>query len=183
LERHTATLFGTLVEDPGNLTTVVGRLQAKNFLLDTTTAPQDNRNAHNWMLGPTHVFRFAGDQHIIRVGYQFDIEDTRGTNFSYQGHRLLTGGQYTLPWGETRLRYDYEVHFRNYRHTNIFLPGTSPNTMTRTDTEQLHVFRIEKPLPDNLTLSAEYQGTFSNSNLDVFNFHRNVFSLILTWTY
>ena len=183
LERHTATLFGTLVEDPGNLTTVVGRLQAKNFLLDATTPPQDNRNAHNWMLGPTHVFRFAGDQHIIRVGYQFDIEDAAGTNFSYKGHRLLTGGQYTLPWGETRLRYDYEIHFRDYRHANLFLPTTSPNTMTRTDTEQLHVFRIEKPLPNNLTLSTEYQGTFSNSNIEVFNFHRNVFSVILTWTY
>ena len=139
LERHTATLFGTLVEDPGNLTTMVGRLQAKNFLLDATTAPQDNRNAHNC--------------------------------------------QYTLPWGETRLRYDYEIHFRDYRHANLFLPGTSPNTVTRTDTEQLHVFRIEKPLPNSLTHAAEYQGTFSNSNLDVFNFHRNVFSLILTWTY
>ena len=50
-------------------------------------------------------------------------------------------------------------------------------------TEQFHFFRIEKPLPNNLTLSAEYQGDFSESNLAVFDFHRNVFSLILTWTY
>jgi hypothetical protein len=135
------------------------------------------------MAGPTHVFRFAGDKHLIRLGYQFDYEDAEGNDFSYTGHRLLVGGQYTLPRGDMRLRYDYEVHFRDYPNTQVILPITSPNTMKRHDTEQLHVFRIEKPLPNNLTLSTEYQGTFSQSNLAIFNFHRNVFSVYLTWTY
>ena len=180
LDRHTATAFGTLVENAGNLTTLVGRLQFKNFLQDAATSPSFNRDARNWMVGPTHVFRFEGDKHLIRLGYQFDYEDTEGNDFAYVGHRALTGGQYTLPWGETRLRYDYEIHFRDYPHT---LALTSPGSMTRKDTEQLHAFRIEKPLPNNLTLSTEYQGTFSQSNIASFNFHRNVFSLILTWTY
>lgn len=183
LDRHTATLFGTLVENPGNLTTVVGRAQFKNFLQDVTANPPDNRGARNWMVGPTHVFRFDSDRHLLRFGYQFDYEDAEGRNFSYRGHRATAGGQYTLPWGETRLRYDYEVHFRLYPDLQTSLPITAPNTMTRHDTEQLHAFRVEKPLPNSLTLSVEYQGTFSNSNLAVFDFHRNVFSLILTWTY
>lgn len=182
IARHTPTVFGTLVENPGNLTTLVGRAQFKNFLQDATTAPPQNRDARNWMVGPTHVFRFAGDRHLFRVGYQFDFEDAEGRDFSYIGHRALTGGQYTLPWGETRLRYDYEVHFRRYTDLNS-LPLTSPNTMRRRDTEQLHYFRIEQPLPNSLILSVEYLGTFSNSNIAVFDFHRNVFSLILTWTY
>jgi tetratricopeptide (TPR) repeat protein len=183
MERNTGTLFGTLVENPGNLTTFVGRLQFKNFLLDEAANPPDNRDARNWMVGPTHVFRFAGDRHLLRIGYQFDYEDASGRNFSYHGHRAITGGLYTLPWGETRLRYDYEIHFRLYPDLQTSLPTTSPNTMTRHDTEQIHAFRIEKPLPNGLTLSAEYQGDFSQSNLAVFNFHRNVFSLIMTWTY
>ena len=122
------------------------------------------------MVGFVHVFRFGADKHLLRFGYQFDLEDAEGRNFSYTGHRSLAGGQYTTPWGGTRLRYDYEIHFRAY-------------TVRRKDTEQFHFFRIEKPLPNNLTLSAEYQGDFSESNLAVFDFHRNVFSLILTWTY
>jgi tetratricopeptide (TPR) repeat protein len=182
LTRHTATAFGTLVENAGNLTTMVGRLAFKNFLQDYLTPPASNRDGQNWMVGPTHVFRFNGDRHLIRIGYQFDIEDTEGRDFSYKGHRALTGGQYTLPWGETRLRYDYEVHFRAYGNPNS-LPQTSTGTMVRRDTEQIHYFRIEKPLPNNLTLSTEYQGDFSQSNLAVFNFHRNVFTVLLTWTY
>jgi len=184
LVRNTITPFVTLVENAGNLTTFVGRLQFKNFLQDATVTPVENRDARNWMVGPTHVFRFAGDKHLIRLGYQFDYEDAEGADFSYKGHRLLTGGQYTLPWGDTRLRYDYEVHFRGYSNSpQVILPVTSPGTMTRHDTEQIHYFRIEKPLPNSLTLSVEYQGDFSQSNLDVYNFHHNVFSLILSWTY
>lgn len=183
LERHTGAVFGTLVESPGHLTTVVARLQTKKFLLDATTLPQENRNALNGMVGITHVLRFAGDRHLLRFGYQADREDTEGSNFSYQGHRLLAGGQYALPWGETRLRYDYDIHFRAYRQANLFFPTTSPDTMTRADTEQTHAVRLEQPLPHNLTLSAEYLGARSRSNLDVFTITRNTFSLLLTWTY
>ena len=185
LDRHTATVFGTLVEDARNLTTLIGRLQFKNFLSDAATVlpnPALNRDARNGMVGPVHVFRFAGDRHLFRIGYQFDIEDAEGSDFSYTGHRALTGGQYTLPWGDTRLRYDYEVHFRSYDNVNTF-PAATGDARTRKDTEQLHSFRIEKPLPNSLTLSAEYLGTFSQSNIAVYNFHRNVFSLIMTWTY
>jgi tetratricopeptide (TPR) repeat protein len=183
LERHTITPFVTLVENTGHLTTLISRLQFKNFLQDAATQPPQNRDARNWMVGPIHVFRFASDRHLIRIGYQFDYEDARGNDFSYVGHRILMGGQYTLPWRGTRLRYDYEIHFVDYPNTQAVFPVTAPGTMKRKDTEQLHYFRVEKPLPNNLTLSAEYLGTFSQSNLAVFDYHRNVFSLILTWTY
>ena len=178
LDRHAVAVFGTLVENPGNLTTLLGRWQAKNFLQDASTTPTDNRDALNWMVGPIHVFRFAGDRHLLRLGYQFDREDARGSNFSYTGHRLLTGGLYTLPWGETRLRYDYEAHFRSYDN-----PNTLPPTVKRIDTEQFHYVRLEQPLPNSLTLSLEYQGTRIHSNIAVFAFDRNTYSLILTWTY
>jgi hypothetical protein len=182
LARHTATAFGTLVEDAGNLTTLIGRLQFKNFLQDAATLPAQNIDARNWMVGSVHVFRFARDRHLIRIGYQFDYEDAEGSDFSYVGHRALTGGQYTLPWGETRLRYDYEVHFRFYDNVNTF-PAAEGDLRRRKDTEQIHFFRIEKPLPNGLTLSVEYQGIFNQSNIAIFNFHRNVFTAFMTWTY
>jgi len=182
LERHTATAFGTLVEDSGNLTTLIGRLQFKIFHQEAAIPSALNVDARNWLVGPVHVFRFASDRHLIRIGYQFDFEDAVGSDFSYIGHRALIGGQYTLPWGETRLRYDYEVHFRFYENVNTF-PAAEGDFRKRKDTEQLHFFRIEKPLSNSLTLSVEYQGIFSQSNIAIFNFHRNVFSLLMTWTY
>ena len=89
-----------------------------------------------------------------------------------------------------RLRYDYDVHFRNYDNPNTrfsrtgLLPtGVAPN-VTQTVTEQNHVFRVEKPLPNNITAAVDLQLTFSRSNIDIlFNFDRQVMTGSLTWAF
>lgn len=199
LQRHTATLFGTLVENRTNLTTLIGRFQDKDFYVITPGQLADeDRDALNWMVGATHVFRFAQDRHYIRVGYQFDYEDADGRNYTYAGNRYLVGGQYTLPWGGTRLKYDFDLHQRHYQHANTLLPVRNPGTREREDLEQNHIFRIEQVLTQNLgpasigctpnapcplTLAAEYQRTVAESNLPVFSYNRNVWSLTLSWQY
>jgi len=182
-QRNTGVVYASLVEDQLNLTTGQLRLQTKEFSGDSNIAPEERRDAKNWMGGFLHVLRFAGDRHLVRAGYQVDVEDADGRNFKYLGHRLLVGGQYTLPWWDTRLKYDYDVHFRNYAHAHTVLPEVNPRTRERADTEQTHVFRIEQPLPQSLTLALEWQASIARSNLPVFSFNRNVYSLTLSWQY
>ena len=198
LQRHTATVFGTLVENQGNLTTVLGRFQDKDFYATAGQLEDEDRDARNWMVGLTHVFRFAQDKHYIRVGYQFDYENADGRNYTYAGNRFLAGGQYTLPWGSTRLKYDFDLHQRHYLHANTLLPVVNPGTREREDFEQNHVVRVEQVLAANigpasigcaptapcpLTLAAEYQRTVAESNLAVYTYNRNVWSLTLSWQY
>src|SRR5713226_7507155 len=198
LQRHTATVFGTLVENQGNLTTVLARFQNKDFYASPGQLEDEDRDARNWMVGLTHVFRFAQDKHYIRVGYQFDYENTDGRNYTYAGNRFLAGGQYTLPWGSTRLKYDFDLHQRHYLHANTLLPVVNPGTREREDFEQNHVVRVEQVLAANigpasigcaptapcpLTLAAEYQRTVADSNLAVYSYNRNVWSLTLSWQY
>ncbi|MBI2525161.1 MAG: tetratricopeptide repeat protein [Candidatus Rokubacteria bacterium] len=183
LQRHTATASALLVEDATHLSALQLRLQTKEFSNDSNVLPEEVRDAKNWMAGVLHVLRFAGDRHLVRLGYQFDVEDADGRNFKYQGHRLLAGAQYTLPWGRTRLRYDVDVHYRNYAHAHSILPRVNPATRERVDTEQAHVARVEQPLPAGFTLAVEYQGIVSRSNLPLFSFNRNIFSLIVSWQY
>ena len=198
LQRHTATVFGTLVENQGNLTTVLARFQNKDFYASPGQLEDEDRDARNWMVGLTHVFRFAQDKHYVRVGYQFDYEKADGRNFTYAGNRFLAGGQYTLPWGSTRLKYDFDLHQRHYLHANTLLPVVNPGTREREDFEQNHVVRVEQVLTANigpasigcaptapcpLTLAAEYQRTVADSNLAVYSYNRNVWSLTLSWQY
>ena len=198
LQRHTATIFGTLVENQGNLTTVLARFQNKDFYATAGQLEDEDRDAHNWMVGLTHVFRFAQDKHYVRVGYQFDYEKADGRNYAYAGNRFLAGGQYTLPWGSTRLKYDFDLHQRHYLHANTLLPVLNPGTREREDFEQNHVVRVEQVLAANigptsigcaptapcpLTLAAEYQRTVADSNLAVYAYNRNVWSLTLAWQY
>ncbi len=198
LSRHTGVVFATLVENGMNLTSLQGRLQVKDFAHDSNLPPEEARDARNWMAGFTHVLRFANDRHLIRLGYQFDVENADGRDFSYLGHRYIVGGQYTLPWETTRLRYDFDLHQRHYIHANAILPARNPGTVEREDLEQNHVVRVEQTLfrnigpasigcapraPCPLTLAFEYQRTVARSNLPVFSYDRNVFTLILSWQY
>ncbi|NKB81968.1 MAG: hypothetical protein GKS05_08790 [Nitrospirales bacterium] len=53
----------------------------------------------------------------------------------------------------------------------------------REDTQQTHLVRVEKPFPYDVTLTTQYQRILNDSNLAVFDYTKNVFSVILTWTY
>ncbi len=183
VQRHTAVAFATLVEGATNLTSLQVRYQDKNFFQERTAAPEEIRDAKNWMVGFLHLLRFEQDRHLVRFGYQFDDEDAEGRNFQYAGHRYLVGAQYTLPHVDTRLKYDYDVHLRHYNNRHTLLPAVNPYSKERRDTEQTHIVRVEQPLPWDLTLATEWQSTVARSNLPVFSFNRNVFSLSLSWQY
>jgi tetratricopeptide (TPR) repeat protein len=182
LRRSTVTLFGTIEPSRRHLTQLVARYQNKEFNETVPTPAEESRDADNWMVGATHFFRFAEDRHFVKVGYQFDRDDA-GRNFEYHGHRILFGAQYTLPWYGIRLNYDLDLHLRDYLHPHSLLPSFDPDHRRRHDTEVTHAFRVAVPLPWSLTLSAEYLKIDNHSNLQVFDFSRNVTSLTLSWSY
>ena len=181
VQRHTGAVVGALAEDDTNLTQVFFRVQDKDF---TTGFPrEEDRDARNYMFGFLHLFRFQQDRHLIKLGFQQDFEDADGRHYSYQGQRLQLGAMYTLPWWNLRARWDLDVHFRDYKNTNTFLPTTRPGRRERRDQELNNIVRLELPLPYRFTVSGEYQFTHNASNIEVFDYTRNVVSLILSWSY
>jgi tetratricopeptide (TPR) repeat protein len=199
LDRFSGTGFLTVVEGAHHLTTILGRVQIKDFqTVDLSqvnpifrpAVAEDDRDGTNWMLGLTHVFRFSNDRHLLRIGYQFDTDRTMGNNFTYNGHRAQAGGLYTFPWRNIRFRYDLDVYHRQYLNPNTRFNETSLLAAGDTGTVQQHVIehnhlvRLEVPLPRNLTFSIDWQGTFSRSNLDlVFNFDRQVVTSSIAWSF
>jgi tetratricopeptide (TPR) repeat protein len=183
VQRHTGSAYASLVESDRYLTQVFARYQHKNFNQLIDTLPAENRDASNWMIGGTQLFRFSEDRHYLKIGYQFDWDDTVGQNYEYTGNRITAGGQYTLPWYAIRLRYDLDVHFRNYQNPNTILPTTAPGTTRRQDTEIVNIVRAELPLPWSFTLAFEYQSTINMSNLALFDYTRNVYTMMISWSY
>jgi tetratricopeptide (TPR) repeat protein len=192
LSRHTATLFAALVESDMHLTQVFGRYQSKFFDREPGTPASQVRDADNWMGGFLHLVRFQQDAHFVKAGYQYDYEDAWGSDFEYRGHRFVAGGQYTLPWQAIRLKYDLDVHLRDYLHVNSLILESSPGTKRRQDEEISNTVRAEWPFLTTCvrkddcigwTLAAEYQRTDAHSNIKVFDYTRNVFTLLLSLTY
>ncbi len=183
IQRHSLSLSGTLTESAIHLTTLQLRGEVKEYSEVRPLARQEFQDGVNGMLGGVHVFRFEQERHNVKVGYEIDLENTRGRNFDYLGHRLLAGGLYTLPWHDIRLSYDYYVHIRDYRNKHSSLPVDSPDRRKRSDTEHGHAIRLAVPLPRDFTLSADVQITRSRSNIPVYGYDREVFTLSLGWQY
>jgi superkiller protein 3 len=187
VQRHTGALIGAIAEDGINLTQVFFRIQDKDFA-SGFPEPED-RDAKNYMFGFLHLFRFQQDKHLIKLGFQQDYEYADGRDYTYHGQRIQAGAMYTLPWWSLRAKWDFDVHFRQYTNTNLFLPTNRSaivapqSAMRRRDEEINNIFRLELPLPQRFTLSGEYQLTHNKSNLQVFDYSRSVVSLILSWNY
>jgi tetratricopeptide (TPR) repeat protein len=192
LRRNTATLSGVLVESDAHLSQAFFRYQNKEFF-ESNPLPlaEEFRDADNFVLGLLHLFRFAQDRHLIKVGYQFDIEEAQGRNYTYHGHRVLLGTQYTLPWYGIRLNYDFDAHLRDYLNRNTILPTYAPGLKSRYDEELNNTVRADLPFAGpslwgqgtRMTLSTSYQNTIAKSNLEIFQYTRNVYSLSLSWAY
>lgn len=170
-----------------NLTTFIGRYQVKSFFgefgdFDSRFISQF-RDGYNAMGGLLHVFRFAEDRFLIRLGYQHDNESTSGTDFSYVGNRLQVGGQVGLGWGVT-VRYDYDIHWRDYKNSqSLFVDDNLNNGTKRRDIEQTHFVQISKQLSDHFSVSAQYQRIREDSNIPVYDYTKNVYTALVTWVY
>jgi tetratricopeptide (TPR) repeat protein len=201
IQRHTGTVYAAVVENDLLLTQAFMRYQRKDFTEPDIRPPREEiRDADNYMVGFVQLFRFEEDRHFIKLGYQFDYEETSGKNYEYRGHRLTAGGQYTLPWQGIRLKYDMDAHIRGYVHKNSLLPtvdetgvpGSGQDKKRRRDHEITHVMRVEWPLPwkprlfdrdTEFVLAGEHQNTGAHSNIQVFDYDRRVTSLILSWSF
>ena len=191
------------IQNVGHLTQTFFRFQNKEFF-ESNPLPIDDefRDANNYTVGILHLLRFAGDKHLMKAGYQIDWEDAQGRNYRYLGHRLLAGLQYTLelppalrttwnPSPQLRLLYDIDLHLRDYPNRNSVLPSQSPGSKWRQDEEYNNTVRVEAPFDGptilgettKMSLAFTYQNTVANSNLAVFNYTRNVYTLTLTWSY
>ncbi|GJL62426.1 MAG: tetratricopeptide repeat domain protein [Nitrospirales bacterium] len=199
LARHTPTVSATVVGPTfgipaignlGNLTTLLYRFQAKTFFREASNSnpafASESRDAFNNMLGFIHAFRFAEDKFLLRIGYQYDNESTDGSAFSYEGDRLLAGAQVTLPWGiedDMTLRYDYDVHWRDYKNAQTLFTDRNGVLRDRYDKQQTHLVQLVVPLPNKFSLTFQYQGIRNKSRTPIYDYSKNVWTGIVTWAY
>jgi hypothetical protein len=83
------------------------------------------------------------------------------------------------------LRYDYDVHWRDYknRQTTATITDRAGRLVRRDDTQQTHLVQLTKPLPNNFSLTAQYQGIRNESRTPLYDYSKNVWTLLVNWTY
>ncbi|WP_447978765.1 tetratricopeptide repeat protein [Candidatus Nitrospira bockiana] len=163
--------------------------QYKDFKEDRF-ALNSTRDGINWLFGVTQFFHFAENAGVARIGYIFDTDRTGGegqpiarvashADWSYKGHRLSSGVRLPPIWTLTPdLTFDY--YRQNYDNPNSFSPD---GRTVRQDDIFIVTAGVSRALTTNLIVGLQYSYTRDKSNVPVFDYERNVFSLTLTGSF
>lgn len=123
----------------------------------------------------------------ISLGYRYDMENpdsVAGNDFQYNGHSVELNLLLPRFW-ETQLELGYQFHKRNYSFPN----SRSGFSTARDDSEHDFLVSLTKPLPflesfnTYMEASINYHATINNSNIDVFEYNRNVVTVNLEFVY
>ncbi len=136
----------------------------------------EDRDALNHRVGLVHYIFFDHQRYGVNFGYNYDFEDADGKNWSYGGHRAVAGFLVTLPW-EVRATTNFEFHARHYDGTN------STFQKHRNDQETTVLSSLAKDITPSLTMSLEHLWNSNDSTIGSYSYHRQVYSLGLTWRY
>ena len=96
----------------------------------------------------------------------------------------MTGLQGNLPWGGMTLRADFDVHWRAYKNNQTIFSDREGNLNQRYDIQKTILAQYVTPLHFwELSFTAQYQGIFNSSRIPVYDYDKNVWTGIVTWTY
>ncbi len=178
----------TIAESNSLFTQIQIRYQNKNFQ-DDRFIGNSFRDGTNWLAGLTQYVYFADGTGHVRMGYTFDTDRTGGgspsvatpgvqshADWAYMAHRLSVGLSLPEFW-TIRSTFAFDYYHLDYDNPNSF---SSNGMIKRRDNIMFITASIGRRLTDWLSMSADYNYTRDQSNLQVFDYNRNVFSLTLS---
>jgi len=177
LQRHTLRPNLILQWSPRHLSVVQYTFQIKDFR-ETPVSPENDRDAQNHEAGIVHFLRFAEGKHYLKAGYFYEREVAKGSNWEYQADRFLAGFQFTFP-KDIRLNGDYQYAPVRYKNPNIFFTEEGE----RRDIDRMFMVTLSKDVIKNLTIYLEYLYRRNSSNIALFDYEKNLYSVGVSWRY
>ncbi len=148
--------------------------------------PAENRDSNIYGANLSYLFAFREDRGAIRLSYEPYSEDTKGSNWENQTHKLTASLAYSITnrlrigiGGEASL-----VRYRNIHTLSGFGVSGFPSTpKKRRDKIYTLNSRVAYQILKGLNLGANYSYSKSNSNFDIYSYQKNTFSLNLEYIF
>ncbi len=147
------------------------------------------RNARNYLIGLTQYFMFAENKGNIHLGFTFDTDLTGGgspavanpgfpanSDWAYRGYKTSVG-MGLPPILTLKADVGFDWYYQQYLNPNSF---SATGTTTRRDNIYLVNATVGKALTQNLDIALQWNYTRDSTNVPVFDYTRNVTSVIVS---
>jgi len=147
---------------------------------------EDVRNRDGWSLRPgiTQFWGFNQQRSYLRLGYEFQVSRNEGSDWEYNSHRFAVGLNTPLRWG-VKLDLEGAYRRRSYLHANSF-DSRPLGVRTALDEDERRDDRftasvvLTREFGRHFILSAGYAHTSNISNIGLFEYGRNIWTLAFT---
>ena len=188
LYAHAIQPIFTIAEGNSHFTQLQFRYQNKDFQ-DDRFAGNSFRDGKNWLGGVTQYAYFLNGTGHVRLGYTFDMDRTGGgdptvatpgvpsnADWAYKAHRLSLGLGVPEIW-TLKPAFALDYYRQQYDNPNSL---SANGTTVRRDTVLFFTASIGRPITDWLSITAEYNYTRDQSNIQFFDYSRNIYSITLS---
>lgn len=134
------------------------------------------READNLSGGLMHYQFFRNNRLRLNIGYQYENEDAKGSDYDYRNHQLSLGAQYLLLEG-LKAGIQGEFLIKDYRNEDSFADKK------RRDRRQDYLAFLSYDIFEFLGVRLLYNGILNESNLGFREYERHIVSLSLIGRY
>jgi hypothetical protein len=180
------------VRPTDNLLTVASiRYRRSNFLNQLIPEEQEDvrdRDGWNVRAGIDQYLTFNQQRSYARLSYYYEASRNQGSDWEYDSHQLGVGLHTPLLW-DIDLDAEVSYRWRDYLNVNSFDNGEPAilepdlDTQERFDHHVTASLLLTRKLGAHLRLSAGFVHTHNASNIDFFDYRRNIWTLAITGKY
>jgi tetratricopeptide (TPR) repeat protein len=173
---RTAAVTAVFSRSRARLTDFRYRYQNRHFRDSDRFPDNDDRTGILQAASLTQYWFFSGRKGNVQAGYTYDRDSARGADWDARGHRFHLG--LTLPPLGMQPSLEADVTFRGYDHPNSLSTETPPEE--REDTIQVYTLTLQRGFTPRLSGAVQYLYNRNASNIEVYDYNRQIVSVSLT---
>jgi tetratricopeptide (TPR) repeat protein len=143
---------------------------ARREMLQQELDPDENRDGDIYSAAAGYVHLFSGERGAIRLGYEFSRDITQGMNWDNTGNRIDIS--VLLPLAEEiRFALSGEAFLQDYRNTHSIFG------VKRRDRTYFGSAGIIWDIVKAVSLTLQYSHTRADSNISIYAYNRNIYTV------
>jgi len=137
---------------------------------------KEDRDGNIWSISTGYLHPFQGGKGILNFHYEFSGDNTEGRNWENWGNRFTLGLIFPII-EKVSLLASGDILLQDYQHTHTFYG------MERSDRIYYGSTGVRWEILKGLKLNLQYSYTRADSNIDVYEYRRNLVLLGVEYTF